>query len=136
MKLSKSELNNLISMFSSSDSENHVIAFQAIENSGLTVPELIVLYKYSKKDTITWGKQAPKSYKVLIPILSEQIGSLSSARVLGLLTTYKADKLLVELFIENFVRDLTSMLGQIGYDMNQISIDVKIKDDGQSTESQ
>jgi hypothetical protein len=135
MKLSKAELNNLISMFSSSDSENHVIAFQAIENSGLTVPELIVLYKYSKKDTITWGKQAPKSYKVLIPILSEQIGSLSSARVLGLLTTYKADKLLVELFIENFVRDLTSMLGQIGYDMNQISIDVKIKDDGQSTES-
>jgi hypothetical protein len=135
MKLSKAELNNLISMFSSSDSENHVIAFQAIENSGLTVPELIVLYKYSKKDSITWGKQAPKSYKVLIPILSEQIGSLSSARVLGLLTTYKADKLLVELFIENFVRDLTSMLGQIGYDMNQISIDVKIKDDGQSTES-
>ncbi len=135
MKLSKAELNNLISMFSSSDSENHVIAFQAIENSGLTVPELIVLYKYSKKDTITWGKQAPKSYKVLIPILSEQIGSLSSARVLGLLTTYKADKLLVELFIENFVRDLTSMLGQIGYDMNQISIDVKIKDDGQSTKS-
>jgi hypothetical protein len=135
MKLSKAELNNLISMFSSSDAENHVIAFQAIENSGLTVPELIVLYKYSKKDSIAWGKQAPKSYKILIPVISEQIGSLSSARVLGLLTTYKADKLLVELFIENFVRDLTSMLGQIGYDMNQISIDVKIKDDGQSTES-
>ena len=135
MKLSKAELNNLISMFSSSDAENHVIAFQAIENSGLTVPELIVLYKYSKKDSIAWGKQAPRSYKVLVPILSEQIGSLSSARVLGLLTTHKADKLLVELFIENFVRDLTSMLGSIGYDMNQISIDVKIKDDGQSTES-
>ena len=134
MKLSKAELNNLISMFSSSDAENHVIAFQAIENSGLTVPELIVLYKYSKKDSIAWGKQAPKSYKILIPVISEQIGSLSSARVLGLLTTYKADKLLVELFIENFVRDLTSMLGQIGYD-NQIIIDVKIKDDGQSTES-
>ena len=135
MKLSKAELNNLISMFNSSDTENHVIAFQAIENSGLTVPELIVLYKYSKKDPIAWGKQAPRSYKLLIPVLSEQIGSLSSARVLGLLTTYKADKLLVELFIENFVRDLTSMLGSIGYDMNQISIDVKIKDDGQSTES-
>jgi hypothetical protein len=135
MKLSKAELNNLISMFSSSDAENHVIAFQAIENSGLTVPELIVLYKYSKKDPIAWGKQAPRSYKLLIPVLSEQIGSLSSARVLGLLTTHKADKLLVELFIENFVRDLTSMLGQIGYDMNKISIDVKIKDDGQSTES-
>tara|TARA_R110000868_G_scaffold105235_1_gene289472 strand:- start:453 stop:860 length:408 start_codon:yes stop_codon:yes gene_type:complete len=135
MKLSKAELNNLISMFSSSDSENHVIAFQAIENSGLTVPELILLFKYSKKDPAVWNKQAPKSYKVLLPILSEQIGSLSSARVLGLLTTHKVDKLLVELFIENFVRDLTSMLGQIGYDMNQISIDVKIKDDGQSTES-
>lgn len=135
MKLSKAELNNLISMFSSSDSENHVIAFQAIENSGLTIPELIVLYKYSKKDSITWSKQAPRSHKVLMPILSEQIGSLSSARVLGLLTTHSAEKQLVELFIENFVRDLTSMLGQIGYDMNQISIDVKIKDDGQSTES-
>ena len=135
MKLSKAELNNLISMFNSSDTENHVIAFQAIENSILTTQELIVLYKYSKKDSIAWGKQAPRSYKVLIPVISEQIGSLSSARVLGLLTTYKADKLLVELFIENFVRDLTSMLGQIGYDMNQISIDVKIKDDGQSTES-
>lgn len=133
MKLSKTELNNLISMFNSVDAENHVIAFQAIENSGLTSPELIVLYKYSKKDSTTWSKQAPKSYKLLMPILSEQIGSLSSARVLGLLTTHKADKLLVELFIENFVRDLTNMLGNIGYDMNQISIDVKIKDDGQST---
>jgi hypothetical protein len=135
MKLSKAELNNLISMFSSSDSENHVIAFQAIENSGLSVAELIVLYKYSRKDHVAWSKQAPRSYKVLMPVLLEQIGSLSSARVLGLLTTFKADKLLVELFIENFVRDLTSMLGSIGYDMNQISIDVKIKDDGQSTES-
>lgn len=135
MKLSKDELNNLISMFNSSDEDNHVIAFQAIENSNLTAPELIVLYKYSKKDSTAWGKQAPNSYKILIPILSEQIGSLSSARVLGLLTTHKADKLLVELFIENFVRDLTSMLGNIGYDMNKISIDVKIKDDGQSTES-
>jgi len=133
MKLSKDELNNLISMFNSVDAENHVIAFQAIENSGLTVPELIVLYKYSKKDSTVWSKQAPKSYALLMPILSEQIGSLSSARVLGLLTTHKADKLLVELFIENFVRDLTSMLGSIGYNMNQISIDVKIKDDGQST---
>ena len=135
MKLSKDELNNLISMFNSSDEDNHVIAFQAIENSGLTIPELIVLYKYSKKDSTAWGKQAPNSYKVLMPILSEQIGSLSSARVLGLLTTHKADKLLVELFIENFVRDLTNMLGNIGYHMNKISIDVKIKDDGQSTES-
>jgi hypothetical protein len=135
MKLSKAELNNLISMFNSSDAENHVIAFQAIENSNLTTQELIVLYKYSKKDSTVWGKQAPKSYKIIVPVLSEQIGSLSSARVLGLLTTYKADKLLVELFIENFVRDLTSMLGSIGYDMNKISIDVKIKDDGQSTES-
>ena len=135
MKLSKAELNNLISMFSSVDAENHVIAFQAIENSNLTTQELIVLYKYSKKDHVAWSKQAPKSYKILMPVLSEQIGSLSSARVLGLLTTYKADKLLVELFIENFVRDLTSMLGSIGYDMNQISIDVKIKDDGQSTKS-
>ena len=135
MKLSKDELNNLISMFNSSDEDNHVIAFQAIENSGLTIPELIVLYKYSKKDSTAWEKQAPNSHKILMPILSEQIGSLSSARVLGLLTTHKADKLLVELFIENFVRDLTSMLGNIGYDMNKISIDVKIKDDGQSTES-
>lgn len=135
MTLSKTELNNLISMFNSVDAENHVIAFQAIENSGLTSPELIVLYKYSKKDSTTWSKQAPKSYKLLMPILSEQIGSLSSARVLGLLTTHKADKHLVELFIENFVRDLTNMLGSIGYDMNQISIDVKIKDDGQSTYS-
>ena len=135
MKLSKAELNNLISMFNSSDADNHVIAFQAIESSGLTVSELIVLYKYSKKDHSAWEKQAPKSYRILVPVISEQIGALSSARVLGLLTTHGADKLLVELFIENFVRDLTSMLGQIGYDMNQISIDVKIKDDGQSTKS-
>jgi len=135
MKLTKSELSNLISMFNSSDAENHIIAFQAIENSRLSLPELIVLYKYSKRDPAVWSNEAPRSYKILMPILSEQIGLLSSARVLGLLTTHKAEKQLVELFIENFVRDLTSMLGQIGYDMNQISIDVKIKDDGQITES-
>ena len=65
VKLNKEETKNLLNMISSTDVENATVAFQVLENSDLKdyFGELIVLYKYGKKDHITWEKEAPKAWK-------------------------------------------------------------------------
>lgn len=68
-------------------------------------------------------------------VIGDEAIALSSARVLGIITNNKADKHVIETFLEFFIRDLTSMLGSIGYPMDKVDINVKIRDDGQSTES-
>lgn len=134
--MTRDELKNLINMFQSSDSENHVVAFHAIDNSTLDDNELVLLYKFSGQSFPTWKKEVPNTAERISNVIGDELISLSSARVLGIITKNKADKHVIETFLEFFIRDLTSMLGSLGYPMDKVDINVKIKDDGQSTESQ
>jgi len=133
--MTRDELKNLINMFQSSDSENHVVAFHAIDNSTLDDNELVLLYKFSGQSFPTWKKEVPNTAERISNVIGDELISLSSARVLGIITKNKADKHVIETFLEFFIRDLTSMLGSLGYPMDKVDINVKIKDDGQSTES-
>lgn len=133
--MTRDELKNLINMFQSSDSENHVVAFHAIDNSTLDDNELVLLYKFSGQSFPTWKKEVPNTAERISNVIGDELISLSSARVLGIITKNKADKHVIETFLEFFIRDLTSMLGSIGYPMDKVDINVKIRDDGQSTES-
>jgi len=133
--MTRDELKNLINMFQSSDAENHVVAFHAIENSTLDNNELVLLYKFSGQPFAQWKKEIPMTAQRIIDVIGDEAVSLSSARVLGIITNNKAAKHVIETFLEFFIRDLTSMLGSIGYPMDKVDINVKIRDDGQSTES-
>jgi hypothetical protein len=133
--MTRDELKNLINMFQSSDSENHVVAFHAIDNSILDDNELVLLYKFSGQSFPIWKKEVPNTAERISNVIGDELISLSSARVLGIITKNKADKHVIETFLEFFIRDLTSMLGSLGYPMDKVDINVKIKDDGQSTES-
>jgi hypothetical protein len=133
--MTRDELKNLINMFQSSDAENHVVAFHAIENSPLDNNELVLLYKFSGQAFTQWKKEVPKTAQRIADVIGDEAIALSSARVLGIITNNKADKHVIETFLEFFIRDLTSMLGSIGYPMDKVDINVKIRDDGQSTES-
>ena len=133
--MTRDELKNLINMFQSSDYENHVVAFHAIENSTLDNNELVLLYKFSGQPFIKWKKEIPMTAERIIDVIGDEAIALSSARVLGIITNNKAAKHVIETFLEFFIRDLTSMLGSIGYPMDKVDINVKIRDDGQSTES-
>ena len=134
--MTRDELKNLINMFQSSDYENHVVAFHAIENSTLDNNELVLLYKFSGQPFAQWKKEIPMTAQRIADVIGDEAIALSSARVLGIITNNKAAKHVIETFLEFFIRDLTSMLGSIGYPMDKVDINVKIKDDGQSTESQ
>ena len=133
--MTRDELKNLINMFQSSDAENHIVAFHAIENSTLDNNELVLLYKFSGQPFIKWKKEIPMTAERITNVIGDEAIALSSARVLGIITNNKADKHVIETFLEFFIRDLTSMLGSIGYPMDKVDINVKIRDDGQSTES-
>jgi hypothetical protein len=122
-------------MFQSSDAENHVVAFHAIENSTLDNNELVLLYKFSGQPFAQWKKEIPMTAQRIADVIGDEAIALSSARVLGIITNNKAAKHVIETFLEFFIRDLTSMLGSIGYPMDKVDINVKIRDDGQSTES-
>ena len=133
--MTRDELKNLINMFQSSDAENHIVAFHAIENSTLDNNELVLLYKFSGQPFAQWKKEIPITAERIIDVIGDEAIALSSARVLGIITNNKAAKHVIETFLEFFIRDLTSMLGSIGYPMDKVDINVKIRDDGQSTES-
>jgi hypothetical protein len=133
--MTRDELKNLINMFQSSDAENHVVAFHAIENSTLDNNELVLLYKFSGQPFAKWKHEVPKTAQRIADVIGDEAIALSSARVLGIITKNKAAKHVIETFLEFFIRDLTSMLGSIGYPMDKVDINVKIRDDGQSTES-
>lgn len=134
--MTRDELKNLINMFQSSDAENHVVAFHAIENSPLDNNELVLLYKFSGQVFAKWKHEIPMTAQRIADVIGDEAIALSSARVLGIITNNKADKHVIETFLEFFIRDLTSMLGSIGYPMDKVDINVKIRDYGQSTESQ
>jgi hypothetical protein len=133
--MKRDELKNLINMFQSSDTDNHIVAFHAIENSTLDDNELVLLYKFSGQPFPQWLKEVPNTAERITNVIGDEAIALSSARVLGIITNNKANKHVIETFLEFFIRDLTSMLGSIGYPMDKVDINVKIRDDGQSTES-
>ena len=133
--MTRDELKNLINMFQSSDTDNHIVAFHAIENSTLNDNELVLLYKFSGQPFPQWLKEVPNTAERITNVIGDEAIALSSARVLGIITNNKANKHVIETFLEFFIRDLTSMLGSIGYPMDKVDINVKIRDDGQSTES-
>jgi hypothetical protein len=133
--MTRDELKNLINMFQSSDTDNHIVALHAIENSTLDNNELVLLYKFSGQQFAKWKQEIPMSAQRVADVIGDEAIALSSARVLGIITNNKAAKHVIETFLEFFIRDLTSMLGSIGYPMDKVDINVKIRDDGQSTES-
>jgi hypothetical protein len=130
VKFDKEETKNLLSMLKSEDSENHVIAFQALENADHKkyVGELLVLYKFSKLPKDTWQTEAPKSYKVLNKTAALGDNNLTSGKCLSIMTSNGSSKDSIEMFLENFVVDMVGFLGQLGYPTEKFEIDIKLKD--------
>jgi hypothetical protein len=140
MIFDKEETKNLLSMLRSTDDENSVVAFQALE--GVDVKkysgELIVLYKFGKNDIMIWRKEAPKCHKHLVklldPFAKDNGSNLSTGVCLSAMTANNASNQSIELFMELFTDSMIGFLGQMGYPADKFEINVKLKD-GQTTES-
>ena len=66
----------------------------------------------------------------LISLIGENPYALTSPKTLSLITEHGGSATSVELFMEFFIRDMTKMLGSIGYPINKFEIDIKLKDNG------
>lgn len=128
MIFDKEETRNLLNMLKSTDKENHVVALQALQNVDIDkyIGELLVMYKYSGIQKSDWSEAGKKVHDKLKKITED--GNLTSPRTLSLITEHKGSKTSVELFMEYFVRDMTSMLEQIGYPTNSFEINITLKD--------
>ena len=140
MIFNKEETKNLLGMLQSTDAENSVVAFQALE--GVDVKkysgELIVLYKFGKRNMVIWEKQAPKCHKhlakLLNPFTEDGSSELSTGKCLSAMTANGASNQSIELFMELFTDSMIGFLGQMGYPADKFEINIKLKD-GQGTES-
>jgi hypothetical protein len=130
MIFDKEETKNLLNMLKSEDTENHVIAFEALKSVDVKayIGELLVLYKFCGLPKSDWESAGKKVHDKIIKVVGE--GSLTSPRTLSLITEHKGSKNSIELFMELFVRDMTSMLEQIGYPTDSFEINIKLKDNG------
>ena len=135
MIFSKEETKNIMMMLQSEDADNHVIAFKTLQNVDFNkyVGELLVLYKFGGHTMENWMINCKKIATKLLDIKPEV--PLSSPKTLSLITKYKGSKASVELFMEFFIRDMSRMLESIGYPTDKFEINIKFKDDGQTTES-
>jgi hypothetical protein len=140
MIFDKVETKNLLNMLRSSDTENATLAFEALKGVDIKkyLGELIVLYKFGKKNMSIWQKQAPKCHKQLVkliePFIKDTGTELSTGSCLSAMTTNNASNQSIELFMELFTDSMIGFLAQMGYPADKFEINIKLKD-GQSTNS-
>jgi hypothetical protein len=135
MIFSKEETKNLIMMLKSEDADNHIIAFETLKNVDVKkyIGELLVLYKFGGHTMENWMLNCKKTATKILDVTKEDM--LTSPKTLSMITKHKGSPASVELFMEFFVRDMTRMLSSIGYPTDKFDINIKLKDDGQATES-
>ena len=141
MIFSKEETKNLLNMLRSADKENAVVAFEALKGveTQKYLGELIVLYKFGKQTINVWEDNCPDCAKAIrdgiAPYSKEEGAELSTGSCLSAMTSSKASHQSIELFMEYFTENMIRFLGQMGYPADKFEINVKLKDNGQSTKS-
>ena len=130
MIFDKEETKNLLNMLQSSDEDNQIVAFKALQNVDVDkyMGELLVMYKFSGVQKSAWSEAGKKIHSKLVSITGD--GNLTSPRTLSLITANKGSKTSIELFMECFIKDMTKMLEQIGYPTDNFEINIKLKDNG------
>ncbi len=135
MIFNKEETKNLITMLQSEDSENHIVAFEALKNVDFKkyTGEILVLYKFGCTDINKWIENCKTiSNKLLKIVGDEKISNtkkiLTGPRTLSKIINNNGSKASIELFMEYFVLNMTEMLNDIGYPVFEISVKLKNND--------
>jgi hypothetical protein len=141
MILTKHEVKNLIGMLKSPDKDNRLVAFKIIEDLNLKkhVGEIMVMYKYGEYNLESWEADCKPVHEFIVKRIEKFNGDwenkLSSGEILSLMTANKSSKQSIELFLEYFIRDMTKMLDTMGYPTDKFELNIKLKEDGQTTKS-
>ena len=141
MILSRKEVKNLVSMMKSSDKENRYLVYKVLEDLDLeaNLGEVLVIFRYGNYRLDEWEHQCKNVYDFIINKLHDYNGGWDSkpttSDILLLLTKNNVSKDSIELFLEYFMMNLGRMLDNMGYPTDKFELTIKLKDNGQTTES-
>jgi hypothetical protein len=129
MKLSKNEVENILTMINSEDEDNMYIGFKALEKytcKDSDIGYLIYLYKYSKKNASVWEEYCKKHYKTLSKMLDMEV-PLSYAKGLNLMVSLKIKPEIIEIYLEKHVDQLITMLEHMGYPVDHLNFNLTLR---------
>jgi hypothetical protein len=130
MNLNKQEAENIMSMLLSVDKENSIVATAALEAfdfNGSDVGYLIYFYKFSKYDDGFWSENAPKSYKRLKETINVE-KPLTTANAIKTMLSLQTNIDSIELMLNRHVVELRKMLDSMGYPIEKLVLNLKLKD--------
>ena len=128
-------------MMKSSDKENHYLVYKVLEDLDLeaNLGEVLVIFRYGNYRLDEWEDDCKKVYDFIINKLHDYNGGWDSkpttSDLLSLLTKNNASKDSIELFLEYFMMNLGRMLDNMGYPTDKFELTIKLKNNGQTTES-
>jgi hypothetical protein len=130
MNLNKQEAENIMSMLLSVDKENSIVATAALEAfdfNGSDVGYLIYFYKFSKYDDGFWSENAPKSYKRLKETINVE-KPLTTANAIKTMLSLQTNIDSIELMLNRHVVELRKMLESMGYPIEKLVLNLKLKE--------
>lgn len=134
MKVTKQEAENIMNMLSSSDKENGYMAFKAIDAHDFTEKEdlgyLLYFYKFSKFTIDDWKEHAGKAGATLSNVFDTyglKDAPVTYSRALTIMVENSVSKESIELFLERHVKDLTNSLSVLGYPIDKLDFNLKLK---------
>lgn len=125
------QFNTLITMGSSSDTENHLIALTLIENADFDkhLVYILLLKKLGQILPKTWEAEAPKSFAKIENVMPKA-GVITYKKIFEKLGAVKADKEQMIFFLDYFAKYLEKQCKMLGYDfIDSLEIKIKSKDE-------
>jgi len=134
MKINQEEAENIMNMLASSDKENGYMAFKAIDAHDFTEKEdlgyLLYFYKFSKFTINDWVKNTVKAGTTLSNVFDTyglKDAPVTYSRALTIMVENSVSKESIELFLERHVKDLTNNLSALGYPIDKLDFNLKLK---------
>lgn len=134
MKVTKQEAENIMNMLASSDRENGYMAFKAIDAHDFTEKEdlgyLLYFYKFSKFTISDWVENTAKAGATLSNVFDTyglKDAPVTYSRALTIMVENSVSKESIELFLERHVKDLTNSLSALGYPIDKLDFNLKLK---------
>ena len=142
MILEINEVENLIRMLKSPDHENKILAYKVIDNLDFekSIGELMLMYRLGDYSLENWEQHSKLAHDFIMDKIENYNGDgsttmISTGEMLSLMLINNSSKDSIDLFLKFFTEEMTKTLNSMNYPMDKIKFNIKLKEDGQTTES-
>ena len=127
--LNKESVRSIMDMYVSSDTSNHVVANEILNNCDIEKSKvwLILLYSESNKNNSYWEENIPNVIDVIkgMGIYSEYKPTIN--HVLSILSDLNAEPNVLDLFLQLHVESLKRSMKNWGYPVDKLNYSITLK---------